>query len=73
MAKRPDGRHKVLRRFYRLPPKLIESFYSSGSTKADKLRVLVGKPPVSFLKAIQSVNEKHWQDYCWAPRQNAAE
>ncbi|MEM9706072.1 MAG: lycopene beta-cyclase CrtY [Pseudomonadota bacterium] len=72
-AARPDGRHKVLQRFYRLPPKLIERFYSSGSTNADKLRVLVGKPPVSFLKAIQSVNEKHWRDYCWAPGQNAAE
>ena len=55
----PDGRYKVLERFYRLRPGLIGRFYAGRSTSADKLRVLMGKPPVPFWRAIGVV--KAWR------------
>ena len=67
-AAKPEGRHKVLERFYRLNGGLIERFYAGHSTRADKMRVLVGKPPVSFLKAFECVNERTWRDTIWLPR-----
>lgn len=51
----PDGRYRVLERFYRLRPGLIQRFYAARSTTADKLRVLVGKPPVPFWRAVNVV------------------
>lgn len=51
----PDARYRVLERFYRLHPKLIGRFYAARSTRADKLRVLSGKPPVPLLRAIGAV------------------
>ncbi|MEL7201092.1 MAG: lycopene beta-cyclase CrtY [Pseudomonadota bacterium] len=67
-AAKPEGRHKVLERFYRLNGGLIERFYAAQSSKADKLRTLVGKPPVSFLKAVECVDEIGWRDNIWLPR-----
>ncbi|MEM9169176.1 MAG: lycopene beta-cyclase CrtY [Pseudomonadota bacterium] len=66
-AARPEGRHKVLARFYRLGEPLIERFYASGSTRQDKMRVLVGKPPVSFFKAVECVAEDWWLEERWKP------
>ena len=51
----PDLRYVVLQRFYRLNCGLIERFYAGKSTLADRLRVLTGKPPVPFFKAIGTV------------------
>ncbi len=51
-AANPDARYKVLERFYRLHPKLIARFYAATSTQADKMRVLTGKPPVPFWRAV---------------------
>ncbi len=51
-AANPDARYKVLERFYRLHPKLIARFYAATSTRADKMRVLTGKPPVPFWRAV---------------------
>lgn len=51
----PDTRYKVLERFYRLRPGLISRFYAARSTRADKLRVLSGKPPVPFWRALSVV------------------
>lgn len=51
----PDLRYIVLQRFYRLNCGLIERFYAGKSTLADRLRVLTGKPPVPFFKAIGTV------------------
>lgn len=48
----PEARYKVLERFYRLRPALIGRFYAARSTRLDKLRVLSGKPPVPFWRAV---------------------
>lgn len=48
----PEARYKVLERFYRLRPGLIGRFYAARSTWADKARVLMGKPPVPFWRAV---------------------
>ena len=68
-AAEPEGRHKVLQRFYRLSPRLIERFYAGRSTPRDKLRVLVGKPPVSFLRATHCVDERRWVEKYWPTKQ----
>lgn len=52
VAAEPAKRFKVLERFYRLDPRLIERFYAGRSRALDKLRVLVGKPPVPMSKAM---------------------
>ncbi|MEM1192279.1 MAG: lycopene beta-cyclase CrtY [Pseudomonadota bacterium] len=72
-AAKPEGRHGVLQRFYRLNGGLIERFYAARSSRADKLRTLVGKPPVSFLKAVECVDEIGWRDNIWLPRKARAE
>jgi lycopene beta-cyclase len=51
----PDTRYRVLERFYRLRPGLISRFYAARSTTADKIRVLSGKPPVPFWRALRVV------------------
>jgi lycopene beta-cyclase len=42
---RPEQRHNVLSRFYRLPEATIARFYALDSTALDRMRVLVGRPP----------------------------
>jgi lycopene beta-cyclase len=56
-AARPDRRHLVLQRFYRLPQPLIERFYAGASTSSDKMRILLGKPPVPIHKALACLRE----------------
>lgn len=51
-AAEPEQRYRVLERFYRLSPGLIGRFYAGQSTMMDKARVLTGKPPVPFFRAI---------------------
>jgi lycopene beta-cyclase len=48
----PPERHRVLSRFYRLDPALIDRFYAGTSTVYDKLRIMAGKPPVRLGRAI---------------------
>ncbi|MGZ3172367.1 MAG: lycopene beta-cyclase CrtY [Croceibacterium sp.] len=50
-----DKRWKVFARFYHLPTDLIERFYAGQSTRADRLRILCGKPPVSPLRALRAL------------------
>ena len=57
-AAKPEGRYKVLQRFYGLPQGLIERFYAGTLTKTDKLRILIGKPPVPIFKALYNFSEK---------------
>jgi lycopene beta-cyclase len=57
-AAEPDGRYRVLQRFYGLPEGLIARFYAGRSTLADKARVLIGKPPVPIHRAIRAILEK---------------
>ncbi|WP_207632997.1 lycopene beta-cyclase CrtY [Devosia aurantiaca] len=56
-AARPERRHLVLERFYKLPQPLIERFYAGRSTKGDIARILVGKPPVPVHRALAVLRE----------------
>jgi lycopene beta-cyclase len=55
-----DGadRYKILERFYRLTPGLIERFYAGNTTLGDKARILSGKPPISIGRAIKAIRSK---------------
>jgi lycopene beta-cyclase len=44
-----------LQRFYGLDAKLVARFYASHSTVFDKVRILTGKPPVPFFRAVSVV------------------
>ncbi len=57
-ASLPNQRYKILERFYRLKPGLIERFYSGQTTGGDKARILSGKPPVPVGKAIQAIRSR---------------
>jgi lycopene beta-cyclase len=52
-----DGaeRRQVLERFYGLNAGLIARFYAGQNTVADKLRILLGKPPVKMHRAYRAV------------------
>ncbi|MBA4747997.1 MAG: lycopene cyclase, partial [Sphingopyxis sp.] len=60
-AGEPAERYRILQRFYRLRPALIERFYAGKSTTADKLRILSGKPPVPFWRAVNLVRDLEWK------------
>ncbi len=51
----PHKRWQVLQRFYGLDAKLVARFYASHSTVLDKVRILTGKPPVPFFRAVREV------------------
>jgi lycopene beta-cyclase len=57
-AAEPGERYKVLERFYRLKPGLIERFYAGQSTTGDKARILSGKPPVPVGKALKAIRAR---------------
>ncbi len=54
-AAEPAERHRVLSRFYRLDPALIDRFYAGRSSTFDKLRILAGKPPVPVGRALAAL------------------
>jgi len=54
----PDQRYKVLARFYRLRPGLIQRFYAARLTRWDKARILIGKPPVPVSAAIKCIDQR---------------
>ncbi|WP_026940623.1 lycopene beta-cyclase CrtY [Hellea balneolensis] len=56
-AAKPTERYKVLQRFYGLSEGLIERFYRNRLTKLDKLRILIGKPPVPVSNALKNLSE----------------
>jgi lycopene beta-cyclase len=56
-AAKPIQRYRVLERFYELRTPLIDRFYSSSLTRADKARILVGWPPVPIGKALRVMGE----------------
>lgn len=53
-----SDRYKILERFYRLKPGLIERFYAGKTTGGDKARILSGKPPIPIGKAITAIRSK---------------
>lgn len=57
IAAEPEQRYSIFERFYKLSQPLIERFYAGKTTLADQLRILVGRPPVSILRATRSLDE----------------
>ena len=57
LAAGPAERYRVLERFYRLPEPLIERFYAGGLNLADRVRILVGAPPVGVGSALTALPE----------------
>jgi lycopene beta-cyclase len=57
LAAKPPERYRVMQRFYGLPVPLIERFYAGRLTPADRVRILVGKPPVPVLRALRCLKE----------------
>ena len=51
----PDERYRVMERFYRLDPGLIGRFYAGRSTLSDKVRILIGKPPIPVARAARAI------------------
>ena len=56
-AARPELRYRVFERFYGLSTGLIERFYADRLTRYDRLRIVTGKPPVPFFRALSVVRE----------------
>ena len=52
IAAEPSERYRVLQRFYKLDDGLVRRFYAGHSTTFDKVRTLVGKPPVPLGRAL---------------------
>ncbi|SDR68996.1 lycopene beta-cyclase [Friedmanniella luteola] len=58
-AAEPTERYRVLQRFYRLDPALVQRFYAAGSTRSDQLRILSGRPPVPVHRAVRAIAAAH--------------
>jgi lycopene beta-cyclase len=56
-AAEPAERWRVFERFYGLSDGVLRRFYAGRSTLLDKLRILTGKPPVPFGRALMQVRE----------------
>jgi lycopene beta-cyclase len=54
-AAHPHQRYRVLERFYRMPEPLIARFYADRLTAGDRVRLLVGRPPVPLARAARVV------------------
>jgi lycopene beta-cyclase len=54
----PLLRYRVLQRFYQLSPVLIERFYAGQLTRLNRIRLLVGKPPVPFFRAFAAIPQR---------------
>lgn len=55
LAAAPEKRYIVLQRFYKLPEELIHRFFRGEVVAKDQFRILIGKPPVSVLKALKAI------------------
>jgi len=67
-AAKPEMRYTVLQRFYGLKRPLIERFYAGQFTIFDKLRILIGKPPVPVTKALYNFSEKAFRNREYMPK-----
>jgi len=54
LAGKPQDRWRVMQRFYGFSEGLIRRFYSGDSSSGDKLRMLIGKPPVPVNEAMRA-------------------
>jgi lycopene beta-cyclase len=55
LAADPERRLRVFQRFYKLPKPLIERFYAGNLISSDRVRLLVGRPPVPVGRAISAI------------------
>lgn len=60
-AAQPATRYRIFQRFYRLPAGLIARFYAGRSSRADKLRILSGRPPVPLGRALAALRRFDWK------------
>lgn len=54
-AAKPTERYKIFERFYTLDKNLIQRFYRGKLFLRDKVRILMGKPPVPVFAAMKSL------------------
>ncbi|MEL7543323.1 MAG: lycopene beta-cyclase CrtY, partial [Pseudomonadota bacterium] len=54
----PDKRVTVFQHFYRSGRGTIERFYAAELSALDKLRILLGKPPIPISRALQCLPER---------------
>ncbi len=55
----PEHRYRIFERFYGLSEGLIRRFYSGQLKWTDKVRLLVGKPPVPVHRALGCIFDTH--------------
>ena len=55
LAADPSKRRRVFQRFYTLSASLIERFYSGRLTTSDRVRLLIGRPPVPIGRALAAI------------------
>jgi lycopene beta-cyclase len=55
----PENRKNIFQRFYKLPDQTISRFYAARSSWSDRLRILVGKPPIPIPSAIKALTQKY--------------
>jgi lycopene beta-cyclase len=60
-AAEPTLRYQVMQHFYELPLDLLERFRGGRTTWSDRLRILGGRPPVPFDRALRSLTERSVQ------------
>jgi lycopene beta-cyclase len=56
-AAEPETRYRIFERFYGLSGGLIRRFYAGRLKWIDKVRLLIGKPPVPIYRALQCLSE----------------
>lgn len=66
-ASEPEERYRMLQHFYALDEGLIERFYAGRTTRADMVRILVGRPPAPVGKAL-GVLMRSVPKVTWRPR-----
>jgi lycopene beta-cyclase len=57
-AAEPDQRYRIFERFYGLSDPLIRRFYAGRLKWTDRVRVLIGKPPVPVLRALRCLVDR---------------
>lgn len=58
LAARNESRYKILQRFYLMPEKTIQRFYTGSLNWWDRIRILVGKPPVPVIAALKVLKSR---------------